>query len=158
MKKLAQPTRSFFKLKISWKTSPGWLQFVFHFGTEKSGGPVKKNHPVWTNSNFDQIQSVNSGGCVQDPHPPKKSASGEKVPQFRKKKQRYFWVKRTVSMLRDCWSILCPIWFIFKPHLIQNTIYSPCRWLNNRIKHGICTTLSFFLNPEKLFFFNHDGQ
>ena len=32
-KKLAQPTRSFFTLKISWKSSPDWLQLVVHFST-----------------------------------------------------------------------------------------------------------------------------
>ena len=42
MKKLAQPTRSFFTLKISWKTSPGWLQLVFHFGTENWADQLKK--------------------------------------------------------------------------------------------------------------------
>ena len=42
MKKLAQPTRSFFKLKISWKTSPSWLQLVFHFGTENRANQLKK--------------------------------------------------------------------------------------------------------------------
>ena len=42
MKKLAQPTRSFFTLKISWKTSPGWLQLVFHFGTENRADQLKK--------------------------------------------------------------------------------------------------------------------
>ena len=42
MKKLAQPTRSFFTLKISWKTSPGWLQLVFHFGTEDRADQLKK--------------------------------------------------------------------------------------------------------------------
>ena len=41
-KKLAQPTRSFFTLKISWKTSPGWLQLVFHFGTENRADQLKK--------------------------------------------------------------------------------------------------------------------
>ena len=53
-KKLAQPTRSFFTLKISWKTSPGWLQLVFHFGTEN-----REEHPVY----FDILQklTVNSG-------------------------------------------------------------------------------------------------
>ena len=45
MKKLAQPTRSFFTLKISWKSSPGWLQLVFHFGTENRADQLK-NHPV----------------------------------------------------------------------------------------------------------------
>ena len=45
MKKLAQPTRSFFILKISWKCSPGWLQLVFHFGTENRADQLK-NHPV----------------------------------------------------------------------------------------------------------------
>ena len=43
MKKLAQPTRSFFTLKISWKSSPGWLQLVFHFGTENGEGQLKKS-------------------------------------------------------------------------------------------------------------------
>ena len=43
MKKLAQPTRSFFTLKISWKTSPGWLQLIFHFGTEDRADQLKKN-------------------------------------------------------------------------------------------------------------------
>ena len=42
MKKLAQPTRSFFRLKISWKASPGWLQLVFHFGTENREEQLKK--------------------------------------------------------------------------------------------------------------------
>ena len=42
MKKLAQPTRSFFTLKISWKTSPGWLQLVFLFGTENWADQLKK--------------------------------------------------------------------------------------------------------------------
>ena len=42
MKKLAQPTRSFFTLKISWKTSPGWLKLVFHFGTENRADQLKK--------------------------------------------------------------------------------------------------------------------
>ena len=42
MKKLAQPTRSFFTLKISWKSSPGWLQLVFHFGTENREEQLKK--------------------------------------------------------------------------------------------------------------------
>ena len=41
-KKLAQPTRSFFTLKISWKTSPGWQQLVFHFGTENRTDQLKK--------------------------------------------------------------------------------------------------------------------
>ena len=40
-KKLAQPTRSFFTLKISWKSSPGWLQLVFHFGTENREEQLK---------------------------------------------------------------------------------------------------------------------
>ena len=44
-KKLAQPTRSFFTLKISWKTSPGWLQLVFHFGTENRADQLKKTTP-----------------------------------------------------------------------------------------------------------------
>ena len=42
-KKLAQPTRSSFTLKISWKTSPGWPQLVFHFGTENRADQLKKN-------------------------------------------------------------------------------------------------------------------
>ena len=42
MKKLAQPTRSFFTLKISRKTSSGWLQLVFHFGTENWADQLKK--------------------------------------------------------------------------------------------------------------------
>ena len=42
MKKIAQPTRSFFTLKISSKTSPGWLQLVFHFGTENRADQLKK--------------------------------------------------------------------------------------------------------------------
>ena len=42
-KKLAQPRRSFFTLKISWKSSPGWLQFVFLFWYWKLGGTVKKS-------------------------------------------------------------------------------------------------------------------
>ena len=42
MKKPPQPTRSFFTLKISWKTSPGWLQLVFHFGTEDRADQLKK--------------------------------------------------------------------------------------------------------------------
>ena len=42
MKKLTQPTRSFLTLKISWKTSPGWLQLVFHFGTEDWADQLKK--------------------------------------------------------------------------------------------------------------------
>ena len=41
-KKLAQPTRSFLTLKISWKTSPGWLQLVFPFGTEDRADKLKK--------------------------------------------------------------------------------------------------------------------
>ena len=41
-KKLAQPTRRFFTLKISWKTSPGRLQLVFHFGTENRADQLKK--------------------------------------------------------------------------------------------------------------------
>ena len=40
--KIAQPTRSFFTLKILWKTSPGWLQLVFHFGTEDRADQLKK--------------------------------------------------------------------------------------------------------------------
>ena len=42
MKTLAQPTRSFFTLKISWKSSSSWLQLVFHFGTENGEGQLKK--------------------------------------------------------------------------------------------------------------------
>ena len=42
MKKLAQPTRSFFTLKISWKTSLGWLQLVFLFGSEYRADQLKK--------------------------------------------------------------------------------------------------------------------
>ena len=34
--------RSFFTLKISWKTSPGWLQLVFNFGTENRADQLKK--------------------------------------------------------------------------------------------------------------------
>ena len=34
--------RSFFTLKISCKTSPGWLQLVFHFGTENRADQLKK--------------------------------------------------------------------------------------------------------------------
>ena len=44
MKKLAQPMRSFFTLKISWKSSPGWLQIVFHFGTQNREEQLKKAH------------------------------------------------------------------------------------------------------------------
>ena len=43
MKELAQPTSGFFTLKISWKTSPGWLQLVFHFGTENREEQLKKS-------------------------------------------------------------------------------------------------------------------
>ena len=50
-KKLAQPTRSFFTLKISWKTSPGWLQPVFHFGIENRADQLKKN------TLYDRIES-----------------------------------------------------------------------------------------------------
>ena len=35
--------RSFFTLKISWKSSPVWLQLVFHFGTENREEPLKKS-------------------------------------------------------------------------------------------------------------------
>ena len=41
-KKLAQPTRSFFTLKISRKSSPGWLQPVFHFGTGNREEQLKR--------------------------------------------------------------------------------------------------------------------
>ena len=34
--------RIFFTLKISWKSSPGWLQLVFHFGTENREEQLKK--------------------------------------------------------------------------------------------------------------------
>ena len=33
---------SFFTWKISWKRSPGWLQLVFHFGTENQEEQLKK--------------------------------------------------------------------------------------------------------------------
>ena len=47
-KKLAQPTKSFFTLKISWKSSPGWLQLVFHFGTENWEEQLKKAPCIYT--------------------------------------------------------------------------------------------------------------
>ena len=34
---------SFFTLKISWKTSPGWLQLVFHFCTENRADQLKNS-------------------------------------------------------------------------------------------------------------------
>ena len=157
MKNKLQPTRTSFPRNFQCKKAPRWLSNFFHFGTENGADQLKKppcinKFKFWSNS-VNQFRGIRSRSTSAKKI--RKWGEGTPIPQ---KKQRYFWVKRTVSMLRDCWSILCPIWFIFKPHLIQNTIYSPCRWLNNRIKHGICTTLSFFLNPEKLFFFNHDGQ
>ena len=68
MKRLSQPTRSFFTSKISWKTSPGWLQLVFHFGTENRADQLKKppciihilnmDHPVVSIENALQLCKV----------------------------------------------------------------------------------------------------
>ena len=67
MKKLAQPTRSFFTLKISWKTSPGWLQLVFHFGTENRADQLKKPPCIimvkWAPLNFWRIFRPAIGDC-----------------------------------------------------------------------------------------------
>ena len=59
MKKLAQPTRSFFTLKISWKTSPGWLQLVFHFGTENRADQLKKTPCIYLHM-FQRCQGKSS--------------------------------------------------------------------------------------------------
>ena len=69
MKKLAQPTRSFFTLKISWKTSPGWLQLFFHFGTENRADQLKKPPCrmlrfitvfYWAHAKWGQLNPVNT--------------------------------------------------------------------------------------------------
>ena len=54
MKKLAQPTRSFIRLKISRKISPGWLHLVFHFGTENRADQLKKPPCIWRKNATDQ--------------------------------------------------------------------------------------------------------
>ena len=60
-KKLAQPTRSFLTLKISWKTSPGWLQLVFHFGTEDRAAQLKKPPCINLSPLFTKIGEVEAG-------------------------------------------------------------------------------------------------
>ena len=45
MKKLPQPMRICFTLKISWKSSCSWLLLAFHFGSEDREEQFK-NHPV----------------------------------------------------------------------------------------------------------------
>ena len=52
---MAHTTRSFFTLKILWKTSPGWLQLVFHFGTENRADQLKKPPPIYMNLIFSLI-------------------------------------------------------------------------------------------------------
>ena len=44
-KQIAQPTRSLFTLRMSWKSSSGWLQLVFHIGSENREEQLKI-HPV----------------------------------------------------------------------------------------------------------------
>ena len=44
---LRKSSSKLFTLKISWKSSPGWLQLVFHFSTENRADQLKKPPCMW---------------------------------------------------------------------------------------------------------------
>ena len=102
-----------------WIKMTEWLSPIVHIiGWRVVVTHHRKSTIISTNSNFDQIKSVNSGGYAQDPHPPKKIRKwGEGTPILQKNKGIFGSKELFLALFNVFWAIFGSFYALFDSSL-----------------------------------------